>query len=134
LKQAALPRAFYRDMLFFAPNSLTDPKDRSAWLHAVRKGDGAAMVRSARRAQAVFYRLRTSVVGSAIRADLRRMAVKVTPESALSPPSSRFGARSSPPPALRHIDRDRLRNRFDDDLAWLDAPERSLFGESGWEI
>ena len=47
----ALPHAFYRDMLFFAPNSLTDPQDRSAWLRAVRDGNGAAMVQSARRAQ-----------------------------------------------------------------------------------
>ncbi len=130
----ALPHAFYRDMLFFAPNSLTEPKVRSAWLRAVRRGDGAAMVRSARQAQAVFYRLRTSVVGSAIRADLRRMAVKVTPESALSPPPSRLGARPSPPPALSRGDRDRGRDRFDDDLARLDAPDRSLFGEFSWEL
>jgi hypothetical protein len=124
----ALPHAFYRDMLFFAPNSLTDPGDRLAWLRAVRKGDGAAMVQSARRAQAVFYRLRTSVVGSAIRADLRRMAVKVTPESALSPSSSRVVARPRPPAALSRVNRDQGRDRFDDDLVWLDAPERSLFG------
>ena len=32
----ALPHAFYRDMLFFAPNSLTEPRVRSAWLRAVR--------------------------------------------------------------------------------------------------
>ena len=89
------------------------------------------MVRSARHAQAVFYRLRTSVVGSAIRADLRRMAIELTPESALSPPSSRIRARRTPPPALSHSDRDRHRDRFDDDLAWLDAPGRSLFGEFG---
>jgi hypothetical protein len=130
----ALPHAFYRDMLFFAPNSLTDPKDRSAWLCAVRMGDGAAMVRSARRAQAVFNRLRTSVVGSAIRADPRRMAVKVTPKSALAPPSSRIGASPSPPPALARGGRDPRRDRFDDNLAWLDAPERALFGEDGWEL
>ncbi len=128
-----LPHAFYRDMLFFAPNSLTEPRVRSAWLHAVRKGDGAAVVRSARHAQAVFNRLRTSVVGSAIRADLRRMAVKITPESALSPPPSRLGARPSPPPALSRGDRDRRRDRFDDDLARIDAPGRSVFGEFGWE-
>jgi hypothetical protein len=128
----ALPYAFYRDMLFFAPSSLTDPEDRSAWLRAVRDGNGTAMVQSARRAQAVFYRLRTSVVGSAVRTDLRRMAVKVTPESMLSLPSSpTIVARPRPPTALRDIDPDQGRNRFDDDLAWLDAPERSLFGEFG---
>ena len=54
------------------------------------------------------------------------MTVKVTPEGALSPSS-----RPRPPAALSHIDRDQGRNRFDDDLAWLDAPERSLFGEFG---
>jgi hypothetical protein len=89
------------------------------------------MVKSVRRAQAVFNRLRTSVVGSSIRADLRRMTVKVTPESALSPPSSPIVARPRPPAALSHINRNQGRNRFDDDLAWLDAPERSLFGEFG---
>ena len=40
----ALPHAFYRDMLFFAPNSLTDPRVRSAWLQrrpqGRRSGDG----------------------------------------------------------------------------------------------
>ncbi len=129
----ALPHAFYRDMLFYAPNSLTEPKVRSAWLDAVRKGDGAAMVRGARHAQAVFKRLRTSVVGSAIRADPRRMAVKVTPESALSPTSSRTGAPRCLP-ALSCGDRERRRDRFEDDLAWLDAPERSLIGEFGRKL
>ena len=123
----ALPHAFYCDMLFFAPNSLTDPRDRSAWLSAVRKGDGAAIVKSVRHAQAVFYRLRTSVVGSAIRADLRSMAVKVTPESALSPPSSPIGARPGPRRRSATLTSTCGRIVSTTILTGLDAPARSLF-------
>ena len=58
-----LPNTFYRDILYFGPNSVSTPKDRSATLaaHSARDGDEALRLRD--KATLDFDWLRREVFG-----------------------------------------------------------------------
>jgi hypothetical protein len=69
--------AWYRDMLYFGPQSLSDPQSRSALTAAVRQRDGAAITPMLLKAAVHFDRKRVDVVGSMVRSGPSPMAVKV---------------------------------------------------------
>ena len=73
----ALPYAFYRDLLHFAPRSLTEPKERDALLAAVRGENGEEAVRLLAKAAEHFDAQRVNVVGPTINAGLHAMSFKV---------------------------------------------------------
>ena len=99
-----LPNAYYRDVLYFGPNSVSKPKDRSATLAAQSGRDGAELLRLRDKAALDFDRLRREVVGAMIRAPLHLMPVEVGLISPMAPvivpaaaPASGI-ALTSPPP------------------------------------
>ena len=73
----ALPFAFYRDLVFYGPNSLTKPKDRAALNAALARGDAATNLRLRQEAVKDFDRRRLSVVGGTVQAPPLRMSPKV---------------------------------------------------------
>ena len=73
----ALPFAFYRDLVFFGPNSLTKPKDRAALNAALARGDAATNLRLRQQAAKDFDRRRIDVVGATVRAPALLMSPKV---------------------------------------------------------
>jgi len=73
----ALPFAFYRDLVFFGPNSLIRPKDRAALNAALARGDAATNLRLRRQAAKDFDRRRIDVVGATVRAAPLLMSPKV---------------------------------------------------------
>ncbi len=73
----ALPNAYYRDMLYFGPNSVSTPKDRSATLAAHSARDGEELLRLRDKAALDFDRLRRDAVGATIHAPLHLMPVEV---------------------------------------------------------
>jgi hypothetical protein len=73
----ALPFAFYRDLVFFGPNSVTKPEDRSALNAALAKGDAATNLRLRQKAAGEFDRRRIGVVGRAIAGPPLPLPVKV---------------------------------------------------------
>ena len=73
----ALPYAFYRDLLHFAPRSLTEPRERDALIAAVHGGNGEAAVRLLADAAKHFDAQRIEVVGSAISAQPHAMSFRV---------------------------------------------------------
>jgi hypothetical protein len=81
----AVSHAWYRDMLYFGPQSLSDPQSRSALTAAVRQRDGAAITPMLLKAAVHFDRKRVEVVGSMIRSGPSPMAVKVVDDT---PPST----------------------------------------------
>lgn len=76
----ALPHDFYRDLLFYGPNSLTRPANRSAILRAVRSGNGSETVRLLGEAASDFDFKRTVAVGATINSPPLTMPIKVTRE------------------------------------------------------
>ena len=62
----AAPHALYRDLLYFGPPSLTQPKDRSALLTAVRRKEGKEAIRLHEDAAQSFDRQRIEIVGKTI--------------------------------------------------------------------
>jgi hypothetical protein len=82
-----IPFAFYRDLTFFGPNSLTRPKDRAALNAALARGDAAANLRLRQQAAHDFDRQRIGVVGATVRSPPLRMSPKVAIKSAaVAPP------------------------------------------------
>jgi hypothetical protein len=78
----AFPFAFYRDLIFFGPNSLTPPKLRAALNTALARGDVATNLRLRQQAVKDFDRRRRSVVG----ASLSRPLLAISPKVAIPPP------------------------------------------------
>ena len=76
----ALPFAFYRDLVFFGPNSLTKPKDRAALNAALARGDAATNLRLRQQAVKDFDRRRIDVVGATVRSPALLMSPKVAIE------------------------------------------------------
>jgi hypothetical protein len=95
----ALPYGFYRDILFFGPNSLTKPENRSALLRAVRSGEGSETIRLLDDAARDFDRQRTTVVGVTINSRPRAMSIKVACKKLPAP----HGARTAPAQSLRQL-------------------------------
>jgi hypothetical protein len=77
----ATPFAFYRDLVFFGPNSLTKPKVRAALNVALARGDAATNLRLRQQAAKDFDRRRISVVGGTVRGPALLMSPKVAIES-----------------------------------------------------
>jgi hypothetical protein len=78
----AFPFAFYRDLIFFGPNSLTPPKLRAALNAALARGDAATNLRLRQQAVKNFDRRRLGVVGASVSRPLLGMSPKV----AIPPP------------------------------------------------
>ena len=76
----ALPFAFYRDLIFYGPNSLTKPQDRAALNAALARGDAATNLRLRQQAAKDFDRQRIGVVGASVRAPALQMSPKVALE------------------------------------------------------
>jgi hypothetical protein len=79
----AFPFAFYRDLIFFGPNSLTPPQVRAALNAALARGDAATNLRLRQRAVKHFDHRRLSVVGVSVSRPLLAMSPKV----AIPPPT-----------------------------------------------
>jgi hypothetical protein len=79
----AFPFAFYRDLVFFGPNSLTPPKVRAALNAALARGDAASNLRLRQQAVKDFDRRRLSIVG----ASLSRPLLAMSPKVAIPPPT-----------------------------------------------
>jgi hypothetical protein len=76
----ALPFTFYRDLVFFGPNSLTKPQDRAALNAALARGDAATNLRLRQQAVKDFDRQRLGVVGATVRSPPLLMSPKVALE------------------------------------------------------
>jgi hypothetical protein len=72
----AIPFAYYRDLVFFGPNSFTKPKVRAALNAALARGDAATNLRLRQKAAEDFERRRTSVVGGPVRSPALLMSPK----------------------------------------------------------
>jgi hypothetical protein len=79
----SFPFAFYRDLIFFGPNSLTPPQDRAALNAALVRGDAATNLRLRQQAVKDFDRRRLSVLGASVSSPLLAMSPKV----AIPPPT-----------------------------------------------
>jgi hypothetical protein len=79
----ALPFAFYRDLVFFGPNSLTKPKVRAALNAALARGDAATNLRLRQKAVTDFDRRRITVVGGTVRSPPLLMSPKVAIDRAV---------------------------------------------------
>jgi len=78
----AIPRAFYRDLLVYAPTSLMMPEDRDALLKARSQRDGEKTLRILDDADGSFFTQMTAVVGSAIQSPTISLPAKVMGEVA----------------------------------------------------
>jgi hypothetical protein len=72
-----IPFAYYRDLVFFGPNSLTKPKVRAALNAALAGGDAATNLRLRQKAAKDFDRRRIGVVGGTVRSPALLMSPKV---------------------------------------------------------
>lgn len=73
----AFPFAFYRDLIFFGPNSLTPPQVRAALNAALARRDAATNLRLRQRAVKEFDHCRRSVIGASVSSPLLAMSPKV---------------------------------------------------------
>jgi hypothetical protein len=73
----ALPHGFYRDLIFFAPASLTTPENRSALMAAISRGNAEKALALLVEAAKDFDRQRLRIVGSAIKAPLGEIAIQM---------------------------------------------------------
>jgi hypothetical protein len=78
----AIPRAFYRDLLVYAPTSLMMPEDRDALLKARSRRDGEKTLRILDDADGSFFAQMTAVVGRAIQSPPVSLPAKVMGEVA----------------------------------------------------
>jgi hypothetical protein len=78
----AFPFAFYRDLVFFGPNSVTPPHVRAALNAALMRGDAATNLRLRQQAVKHFDHRRLSVVG----ASLSRPLLAISPKVVIPPP------------------------------------------------
>jgi len=76
----ARPFAFYRDLVFYGPNSLIKPQDRAALNAALARGDAATNLRLRQQAVKDFDRQRLGGVGATVRAPPLLMSPKVAIE------------------------------------------------------
>jgi hypothetical protein len=79
----AFPFAFYRDLIFFGPNSFTPPRVRAALNAALARGDAATNLRLRQQAVKDFDRRRLRVIGASVSRPLLAMSPKV----AIPPPT-----------------------------------------------
>jgi hypothetical protein len=73
----AIPFAFYRDLLYYARNSLTPPDDRWALVNAVKDRRGDAALRLLSESDEEFERQRLEIVGKVITAHPLKMKPKI---------------------------------------------------------
>jgi hypothetical protein len=73
----AIPYAFYRDLLFYAPNSLTQPEGRSALIDAVQDSRSDATLRFFAGSAADFERQRIDIVGKVVMERPLKMEPKI---------------------------------------------------------
>ena len=92
----AVPYAFYRDLLFFGPASLTRPQHRSDLINAVREKNGDDAIRLHEQAATDFERWRTEDVGATIKSRPHRMEIKVARETPLAEATSCLADTSRP--------------------------------------
>jgi hypothetical protein len=78
----AIPRAFYRDLLVYAPTSLMLPEDRDALLNARSRRDGEKTLRILDDADGNFFAQMTAVVGGAVQSPPLPLPAKVMGELA----------------------------------------------------
>jgi hypothetical protein len=78
----AIPRAFYRDLLVYAPASLMLPEDRDALLNARRERAGPKTLRILDDADRSFFAQMTAVVGGAVQSPPLQLPAKVMGEVA----------------------------------------------------
>jgi hypothetical protein len=78
----AIPRAFYRDLLVYAPTSLMMPEDRDALLKARSRRDGEKTLRILDDADGSFFAQMSAVVGRAIQSPPISLPAKVMGEVA----------------------------------------------------
>ena len=76
-----IPFAYYRDLVFYGPNSLTKPKVRAALNAALARGDAATNIRLRQKAAKDFERQRITVVGGTVRSPPLSMSPKVAVKS-----------------------------------------------------
>jgi hypothetical protein len=88
----AAPHALYRDLLYFGPPSLTQPKDRSALLTAVRRKQGEEAIRLHDDAAQNFDRQRIEIVGKTIGSRPHKMEIKVALKTAAALPEAASAA------------------------------------------
>ena len=81
----ALPFAFYRDLIFYGPNSVTKPQDRAALNAALARGDAATNLRLRQQAAKDFDRQCIGVAGASVRAPALLMSPKVAIEPKAQP-------------------------------------------------
>jgi hypothetical protein len=97
-----MPFAYYRDLIFFGPNSLTRPKVRAALNAALASGDAATNLRLRQQAAQDFDRQRIGVVGATVRRPPLLMSPKVAIKSTAATPDQPGVGRPVPsvePPA-----------------------------------
>jgi len=70
-----MPHAWYRDVLYFGPASLTRPQDRSAYLEAVKNRQGAEAIQLSEAAARNFDWARRAIVGLASKTPFQRSNV-----------------------------------------------------------
>jgi hypothetical protein len=73
----AIPYAFYRDLRYFGPASLTQPENRAALVAALDTGDGAETLRLLEEAASHFFDELPTVVGAAITSPPKLLPTKV---------------------------------------------------------
>ncbi|HVP98896.1 MAG TPA: hypothetical protein VMS87_06520 [Roseiarcus sp.] len=75
-----VPHCFYRDLLFYGPNSVMEVSERGEMVRAVDRRDGSAGVRLLRRAARRFDEARAVVLRPAMAAKPRALPVLVPDE------------------------------------------------------
>jgi hypothetical protein len=76
-----IPFAYYRDLVFFGPNSFTKPKVRAALNAALARGDAATNLRLRQKAAKDFERRRITVGGGTVRSPPLLMSPKVVTQT-----------------------------------------------------
>jgi hypothetical protein len=91
-----IPCAYYRDLVFFGPNSFTKPKVRAALNAALASGDAATNLRLRQKAAKDFEHRRITVGGGTVRSPPLLMSPKVAAQTLGSDQTASVG----PSPAL----------------------------------
>ena len=125
----AVPHALYRDLLYFGPPSLTQPKDRSALLTAVRRKEGKEAIRLHDDAAQNFDRQRIKIVGKTIGSRPHKMEIKVALKTAAALPEGAAAARGRN--RLRSLQRRWVRHRAlfakaSADICWDDGHQAAV--------
>src|SRR5208337_4777156 len=97
----AIPYAFYRDLEFFGPNSLTKPEARAALIAAIGQGVGEDTLRLLEEASANFFAQMADVVGKPISGPPTLLPTKVAGETLAAVGRATGAISGKPAPAPR---------------------------------